>query len=151
MNTLLGLFYNSLKKEDRNYILIMADYIDEHFDKHPEKEVYLKRLRNEKKPKFQTLIDVIFKLGTRFERKYLARVLSVTVKLIKKNAHIVLTKNLTSKEFRKRINRIPRNMISMIAPIANRKSINYINKRVSFNMLYYHQILIRDLLKPLYE
>jgi hypothetical protein len=39
MNTLLGLFYNSLKKEDRNYILIMADYIDEHFDKHPEKEV----------------------------------------------------------------------------------------------------------------
>jgi hypothetical protein len=94
---------------------------------------------------------VIFKLGTRFERKYLARVLSVTVKLIKKNAHIVLTKNLTSKEFRKRINRIPRNMISMIAPIANRKSINYINKRVSFNMLYYHQILIHDLLKPLYE
>jgi hypothetical protein len=149
MNTLLGLFYNSLKEEDRNYILIMADYIDEHFDKHPEKEVYLKRLRNNKEPKFQTLIDVIFKFGTRFERKYLARVLSVTMKLIKKgNTNIVLTKNLTSKEIRRNLNRIPRKRTNTTF---NRKSINYINKRVSFNMLYYHQILIRDLLKPLYE
>jgi hypothetical protein len=57
--------------------LILADWLDEHCQGHPELNYYLTKLRDPKKLRMQTLLDCIIKMGPKKQR-------SLCVKLIRR-------------------------------------------------------------------
>ena len=84
---------------DPNIYLIMADFLTDHPSTNPEKEYYIKRLRNPSGMFLHTLVDIVAKFGEKHERSQVRKMVKFALKnsgigknrIKRKNLHLVVT------------------------------------------------------------
>lgn len=97
--------YEALMRNEAAIFLIVADWIDEHRQDHPEASTYLKRLRS---PgiRIRTVMDVVCKFGSRTERKLFSRINRILLEMRHRpERSLPLIDNVFNMDDRRRINR----------------------------------------------
>lgn len=64
---------------DPNMFLIMADFLTDHPSTNPEKEYYIKRLRNPSGMFLHTLVDIVAKFGEKYERSQVRKMVKLAL------------------------------------------------------------------------